>query len=55
MIRLGAYRRGTDPQVDEAIHFQPALEAFLKQGKREATDLATGYAQLAQIFGVQWP
>ncbi|NYZ11830.1 flagellar protein export ATPase FliI [Azospirillum sp. RWY-5-1] len=55
MIRLGAYRRGTDPQVDEAIHFQPALEAFLKQGKREATDLATGYAQLAQIFGIQWP
>lgn len=55
MIRLGAYRRGTDPQVDEAIHFQPALEAFLKQGKREATNLATGYAQLAQIFGIQWP
>jgi len=55
MIRLGAYRRGTDPQVDEAIHFQPALEAFLKQGKREATDLETSYAMLAEIFGVQWP
>ncbi|SMF92224.1 flagellum-specific ATP synthase [Azospirillum oryzae] len=55
MIRLGAYRRGTDPQVDEAIHYQPALEAFLKQGKREATDLETSYAMLAEIFGVQWP
>ena len=55
MIRLGAYRRGSDPQVDEAIHFQPALEAFLKQGKREATDLETSYAMLAEIFGVQWP
>ncbi|WP_377811531.1 flagellar protein export ATPase FliI (plasmid) [Azospirillum sp. A29] len=55
MIRLGAYRRGTDPQVDEAIHFQPALEAFLKQSKREATDLETSYAMLAEIFGVQWP
>ncbi|HYH38777.1 MAG TPA: FliI/YscN family ATPase, partial [Azospirillum sp.] len=54
MIRLGAYRRGTDPQVDEAIHYNPALEAFLKQGKREATDLATGYAQLAEILGVPW-
>jgi len=54
MIRLGAYRRGTDPAVDEAIHYQPALEAFLKQGKREATDLATGYAQLAEILGVPW-
>lgn len=55
MIRLGAYRKGSDPQVDEAIHYQPALEAFLKQGKRESTDLATSYAQLAEIFGVQWP
>jgi len=56
MIRLGAYRKGTDPQVDEAIHFQPALEAFLKQGKREATDLDNSYAQLAAIFGIeQWP
>ncbi len=54
MIRLGAYRRGTDPAVDEAIHYQPALEAFLKQGKREATDLATGYAQLAEILGMPW-
>lgn len=55
MIRLGAYRKGSDPQVDEAIHYQPALEAFLKQGKRESTDLATSYALLAEIFGVQWP
>ncbi|HYG87596.1 MAG TPA: flagellar protein export ATPase FliI [Azospirillum sp.] len=54
MIRLGAYRRGSDPQVDEAIHYQPALEAFLKQGKRESTDLTTGYAMLAEILGVPW-
>jgi flagellum-specific ATP synthase len=54
MIRLGAYRRGSDPQVDEAIHFQPALETFLTQGKREATDLGTGYAQLAEILGMEW-
>ncbi|HEY0837259.1 MAG TPA: flagellar protein export ATPase FliI [Azospirillum sp.] len=55
MIRLGAYRRGTDQQVDLAIHYQPALEAFLKQGKRESTDLATGYAMLAEYLGVPWP
>ncbi|MEI6984680.1 MAG: flagellar protein export ATPase FliI [Rhodospirillaceae bacterium] len=51
MIRLGAYRRGTDPAVDEAIHYQPALEAFLKQGKKECCDLATGYSELAAILG----
>lgn len=56
MIRLGAYRKGTDPQVDEAIHYQPALEAFLKQGKREATTLEESYSQLAAVFGIeQWP
>ncbi|WP_114394482.1 flagellar protein export ATPase FliI [Oleisolibacter albus] len=51
MIRLGAYRRGADPQVDEAIHFNPALESFLRQGKDERSDLATGYAELAAILG----
>lgn len=50
MIRLGAYRRGTDPQVDEAIFYQPALEDFLRQGKRERSDLASGYQQLRTIL-----
>jgi len=52
MIRLGAYRRGSDQQVDEAIHFNPALEAFLRQGKTERSELATGYQELAAILGM---
>lgn len=52
MIRLGAYRRGADPQVDEAIHFAPALEEFLKQRIDERSDLATGYAELGTILGM---
>jgi flagellum-specific ATP synthase len=55
LIRLGAYRRGTDPQVDEAIQYQPALDAFLNQNKRDHTDLAGGYAGLAKVLGVPWP
>ena len=55
MIRLGAYRRGSDPLVDEAIHYQPEIEAFLKQGKREQALLAQGYAGLAAILGVDDP
>lgn len=50
LIRLGAYRRGTDAAVDEAIHYFPALESFLGQGKREATDLATSYSMLAEVL-----
>jgi flagellum-specific ATP synthase len=55
MIRLGAYRRGSDPLVDEAIHYQPEIEAFLKQGKREQALLAQGYAGLAAILGLDDP
>ncbi|MBN9496696.1 MAG: flagellar protein export ATPase FliI [Alphaproteobacteria bacterium] len=55
MIRLGAYRRGSDPMVDEAIHFNPSIEAFLKQGKREHSLLQDGYSQLAEILGMDDP
>jgi len=56
MIRLGAYRRGTDPLVDQSIHYFPQLEGFLSQRKDEKSTLEEGYAQLAQILGVkQWP
>jgi flagellum-specific ATP synthase len=50
LIRLGAYRRGSDPKVDEAIRFYPALEAFLTQRKDERTDFATGYDALNAIL-----
>ena len=32
---LGAYEPGSDPLTDEAIARQPALEAFLAQGRDE--------------------
>jgi len=55
LIRLGAYRKGSDPRIDEAIHHYPALEAFLAQHKDEHADLASGYAALAQILGTPAP
>lgn len=55
MIRLGAYRRGSDPLVDEAIHYNEPLEAFLRQDKREVADLASGYARLAELLGEAYP
>jgi len=50
MIRLGAYREGSDAGVDEAIRYYPQLESFLSQDMHERTDLETGYAQLARIL-----
>jgi flagellum-specific ATP synthase len=55
MIRLGAYRKGTDPEVDRAIQFNPALENFLRQRKDERSDISSGYEGLANILGIAWP
>jgi len=51
LIRLGAYRKGSDAKVDEAIAYYPAIEQFLAQKKGERADLASGYAALAQVLG----
>ena len=53
MIRLGAYRKGTDKEVDQAIMFYPALEKFLSQRIDEQGDLTTDYVKLAEILGVK--
>ena len=50
MIRLGAYRRGTDPDVDASLFYYPLLEEFMKQRKEENTSLDDGYAELARIL-----
>jgi flagellum-specific ATP synthase len=55
LIRIGAYKKGSDPLIDEAIHYQPALEAFLSQEKAERSALEDGYAALAQILKMDWP
>ena len=51
LIRLGAYRPGSSAEIDEAIALHRPLEAFLAQGKDEATSLPEGYRRLAQILG----
>jgi len=51
LIRLGAYRRGSDAEVDEAIDYYPAIEGFLAQEKTDPAELEHCYAQLAQILG----
>jgi flagellum-specific ATP synthase len=50
LIRLGAYKAGTNPEVDHAVKLYPQIEAFLTQRKDEVTDLATGYQSLSAIL-----
>jgi flagellum-specific ATP synthase len=49
LIRIGAYRQGSDAQVDRAIALNPALEAFLGQDKDEATSLDDTFGLLSAI------
>jgi flagellum-specific ATP synthase len=51
LIRLGAYRAGTDPAVDEAIKLAPRIEAMLRQGRHEATTLAESFNMLRDAMG----
>jgi flagellum-specific ATP synthase len=51
LIRLGAYRRGTDPDVDRAMHFYPLIEQFITQRENESANLAEGYERLAAVLG----
>ena len=50
LIRIGAYRAGSDPQIDRAIQLNPALEAFLAQHKDEATPLDVAFQELQGIL-----
>ncbi len=50
LIRLGAYRKGTNAEVDEAIYYYPRIEAFLRQRKDDHTDLPTCYKLLAEAL-----
>lgn len=54
LIRLGAYRKGSDPDIDEAMALYPHLERFLTQDKDDKTSIEDGFETLAQILGVPY-
>ena len=51
LISVGAYAKGHDLVLDEAIAAHPRLEAFLQQDMRQRVNLAESCAQLAALFG----
>ena len=50
LISVGAYQRGSDPRVDEAIAFHPRLVAFLQQDMRQAVSLVESLDDLEQLL-----
>jgi len=52
LIRLGAYRHGSDPSVDEAIRYHQGLEDFLTQEVDDPTDLEGCYQRIGSVLGI---
>ncbi|MDP2828832.1 MAG: flagellar protein export ATPase FliI [Sulfuricellaceae bacterium] len=51
LISVGAYVRGGDPLLDEAIAMYPRLEGYLQQEMRQSVSADVAMAQLAALFG----
>ncbi len=51
LIAVGAYQKGSDPQVDHAIAMWPRLRAFLQQEVDEPMTLARGIEALRTLTG----
>jgi flagellum-specific ATP synthase len=52
MVRLGAYRPGTDAAVDEALRLTPAIEDFLRQAPGDRSGFDESFQRLNQALGV---
>src|SRR5262249_6898505 len=50
LVRIGAYARGADPEVDEAVRIWPQIEAFLSQEVAERCAPADAFAKLDAIL-----
>ena len=51
LIAVGAYQRGSDLQLDEALHLQPAITAYLQQGIHERCGKTESLSGLTALFG----
>ncbi|MDO3659411.1 MULTISPECIES: flagellar protein export ATPase FliI [Bacillus] len=51
LINIGAYKRGSSREIDEAIQFYPQLIQFLKQGTDESALLEDSIASLTSLTG----
>lgn len=53
MIEIGAYRNGSNPELDQAIAAYPALEKFLVQGPEERQTRTEVFQRLSAIAGAE--
>ncbi len=51
LISVGAYAKGSDPRIDEAIQYWPQLTRFLQQDMDERVSLREGLQTLEEVLG----
>ena len=50
LVRLGAYKAGTDPAADRALRVAPGIEALLRQGKGDSSTIAEAFSALSTVL-----
>ncbi|MCV4600715.1 hypothetical protein OFC63_32320, partial [Escherichia coli] len=51
LINIGAYQRGSNSRIDEAIANHDAIIAYLRQDRDEAVDFDTAVVRLLELAG----
>jgi flagellum-specific ATP synthase len=51
LIRIGAYQKGSDPEIDEAIDKKSKIEDFLKQDRDEIISFDVVVERLRALTG----
>lgn len=49
LINIGAYKRGTSKEIDEAIQYEPLITSFLKQGYLDKVSLNSTVNELVSL------
>jgi flagellum-specific ATP synthase len=52
LIRIGAYTKGSDPELDEAIDKKAVMESFMSQGATFSSDFEQAVAEMTAMMGV---
>src|SRR5579862_6560294 len=55
LIAIGAYQRGSDPRVDNAVTLWPRMQKFLQQDFRERVDFAASLTALKAVVAESEP
>ena len=50
LINIGAYVKGSNKKVDQAIKYNDSIESYLKQGMNDSTDFSVSLNMLKNIF-----